>query len=310
MRTVPSPRPSGQEVDERQPNRGQPHERQRDQGSGRDGTGSETVLSVGGSGQRRSNARLRDGVVHRRAGPWSPTTLALLRHLEEVGFTAAPRVVGSGFAADGREMLTFVPGESPQPRPWSDDGAAEVGRLLRQLHDAASTFQEPQDSVWQPWFGRELPGSDPVISHCDLGPWNVIARDGLPVAFVDWEFAGPVDAAWDLAHTAWLNAQLHDDDVSERNGLGGPQDRARQLRLVLDGYGYAAGRRRGFVDMMIEFAVHSARDEAVLGRVTPESGAVDESGYPVLWAVTWRARSASWMLRHRSLLEKVILSTD
>jgi len=248
-------------------------------------------------------------VVLRTAGPWSATTLALLRHLERVGFAAAPRVVGSGFADDGREMLSYVPGESPQPRPWSDEGVAAVGRLLRQLHDAASTFEEQPGSVWQPWFGRALPGSDPVISHCDLGPWNVIAREGLPVAFVDWEFAGPVDAVWDLAHTAWLNAQLCDDDVSERNGLGGPEDRARQLRLVLDGYGYAVRRRRNFVDKMIEFAVHSARDEAVLAKVTPESGAVDESGYPVLWAVTWRARSASWMLRHRSLLEKVILST-
>jgi len=90
--------------------------------------------------------------------------------------------------------------------------------------------------------------------------------------------------------------------------LGGPEDRARQLRLVLDGYGYAVRRRRNFVDKMIEFAVHSARDEAVLAKVTPESGAVDESGYPVLWAVTWRAGSASWMLRHRSVLEKALLA--
>jgi hypothetical protein len=132
----------------------------------------------------------------------------------------------------------------------------------------------------------------------------------VPVAFVDWEFAGPVDALWDVAHTAWLNAQLHDDDVAERNGLGRPEDRARQLRLFLDGYGLPAAGRRGLVDKMIEFAVHSARHEAVLATVTPESAAVDQSGYPVLWAVTWRARSASWMLRHRTLLEKAITSKE
>jgi len=90
---------------------------------------------------------------------------------------------------------------------WNDEGVAEVGGLLRLLHRATSTFAPPVDAYWQPWFGRELPGSEPVISHCDLGPWNIIARDGLPVAFVDWEFVGPVDARWDLAHTAWLNAQ-------------------------------------------------------------------------------------------------------
>lgn len=103
-----------------------------------------------------------------------------------------------------------------------------------------------------------------------------------------------------------MNAQLHDDDVAERNGLGRPEERARQLRLFLDGYGLPPVERTGFVDTMIEFAIHSARDEAVLGQVTPESGAMDEKGYPVLWAVTWRARSVSWMLRHRSLLEAAV----
>lgn len=273
---------------------------------GSEHAGPETALSVYGSGERESNARVRDGVVLRRPGPWSTTTVALLRHLESVGFTGAPRVVGSGFADDGREMLSFVPGESPQPRPWSDEGAAEVGRLLGQLHRATSTFAPPAGAVWQSWFGRELGGTDPVISHCDLGPWNIIARDNLPVAFVDWEFAGPVDAVWDLAHTAWLNAQLHDDDVAEQSGLASPEGRAAQLRVLLDGYGFPLSRRTGFVDKMVEFAIHSTADEAVLGQVTPESGAVDESGYPVLWAVAWRARSASWMLRHRALLERAI----
>lgn len=190
----------------------------------------------------------------------------------------------------------------------SDEAVAEVGRLLRLLHQATSAFAPPAGAVWQPRFGRDLPGSDQVIGHCDLGPWNIIARGGLPVSFVDWEYAGPVGAMWDLAHTAWLNAQLHDDDVAERNGLPGAVDRARQLRLFLDGYGLPVGGRGGFVDRMIEFAVHSARHEAVIGRVTPESGATDDAGYPVLWAVTWRTRAASWMLHHRSLLEEAIAS--
>jgi hypothetical protein len=268
--------------------------------------GSETPLWIAGSGERDSKARRREGVVLREAGPWSATTLALLRHLENVGFSGAPRVVGDGFIEDGREMLSFVPGESPQPHPWSDEAVFEVGRLLRDLHRATASFDPPPAAVWQTWFGRELPGSIPVISHCDLGPWNVIAREGRPVAFVDWEFAGPVDADWDVAHTGWLNAQLHDDDVAEQHGLGSPHDRARQLRLLLDGYELPSRRRRGFVDKMVEFAVHSARDEAVQAGVTPESAAVDASGYPVLWGVTWRTRSASWMLRHRSVLEDAI----
>jgi hypothetical protein len=268
----------------------------------------ETALWVAGNGSRQSNARRRGDVVLRRAGPWSATTMALLRHLEAVGFPGAPRVVGSGFAEDGRETASYIPGQSPQPYRWSDDAVVEVGRLLGALHRATASFVPPSNAVWQEWFGRELGGADRVISHCDPGPWNIVGREGRPVAFVDWEFAGPVDALWDLAHTAWLNAQLHDDDVAEENELGGPEDRARQLRLLVDGYGLGRRRRAALVETMIELAIHSARDEAVRGRVTQQSGSADQSGYPVLWAVTWRTRSASWMLRHRSLLEAAVAS--
>src|SRR5580658_4955277 len=107
--------------------------------------GQETSFSVPGEDERPSKAAVRDGVVFRESGPWSATTLALLRHLEAVGFSAAPRVIGSGMADDGREMLSFVPGTSPQPHPWSDDAVAEVGRLLGQLHRATSAFEPPVD---------------------------------------------------------------------------------------------------------------------------------------------------------------------
>src|SRR5260221_1593157 len=170
----------------------------------------EVPLEVWGSGAPQSKARQRAGVVYREAGPWSGAVLALLRHLENAGFAAAPRVVGSGFAAAGREMVTYIPGASPQPYAWSEDAVAGVGTLLRELHAAAASFIPPPGACWKAWFGRELPGSQPVIGHCDTGPWNIIARDGRPAALVDFEFAGPVDAIWELAQAACLNAQLHD----------------------------------------------------------------------------------------------------
>ncbi len=146
-----------------------------------------------------------------------------------------------------------------------------------------------------------------MIGHGDLGPWNVVAQGGIPVAFIDWEFAGPVDAVWELAEAVWLNAQLHDDDIAEKFGLPSAARRSQQVRLLLDAYGLPAAERAGFVDRMIEFAVHSARSEAVQYGVTPDTAAaVDPSGYPVLWAITWRARSASWMLRNRPILERAL----
>jgi Phosphotransferase enzyme family len=267
----------------------------------------EVPLEVWGSGAQSSKARRRAGVVYREAGPWSSAVLALLRHLEHAGFAGAPRVVGSGFAADGREMVTWIPGASPQPYAWSEDVVAGVGTLLRELHAAAATFIPPPGACWKAWFGRELPGSQPVIGHGDTGPWNIIARDGRPTALVDFEFAGPVDAIWDLAQAAWLNAQLHDDDVAERLGLPDLAGRARQLRLILDGYGLPTCQRGDFVDKMITFAVHSARAETVEFGVTPQTIAgVTSTGYPFVWGITWRVRSASWMLTNRTRLQRAI----
>ena len=50
-------------------------------------------------------------VVVREAGPWTATVHSLLRHLEDVGFAGAPRVVGSGFDTEGRETLRYIDGE-------------------------------------------------------------------------------------------------------------------------------------------------------------------------------------------------------
>ena len=248
----------------------------------------------------------RGEVVFRSAKPQSRTVLRLLAHLAAEGFGAAPEPVGDGFAPDGREQHTFVEGSSPHPAAWSDDAVAEIGRLLRRLHDLTSDFEPGPDAVWAPWFARSLPGTRPVIGHGDLGPWNVLARDGVPVAFVDWDNAGPVDAQWELAQTAWLNAQLHDDDVAIRRDLPSADARARQLGLLLDGYGLRRVERTGFVDRMIEFAVRSAREEAALHEVGPDTESPTADGYPILWGVTWRTRAAAWMLDHRALLDAAV----
>jgi hypothetical protein len=267
----------------------------------------ERRLPVPGSHGEQSRASLRAGVIYRDPGSWSPAVLALLRHLERAGFTGAPRVVGSGFAADGREMVSYIEGSSPHPRAWPEDAVGGVGRLLAGLHAAGATFVPAPDAAWKPWFGRGLPGSRPVFGHCDTGPWNIVAVGGQPAALIDFEFAGPVDAIWDLAQAAWQNAQLHDDDIAERYDLPDAAARARQLKLILDGYGLPRRDRDDFVDKMITFAVHDARAEAVGAGVTPEAvSATTPTGYPYAWAITWRARSASWMLTNRTLLQRAI----
>jgi hypothetical protein len=271
------------------------------------------------SGGGRTAVHRRGDVVVRDTGPWTPAVHGLLRHLEAVGFAAAPRLVGTGFGEDGREALTFIEGEFTQPGPWSIEGAAALGRMLRDLHEATSSFRPAPGAVWFPWHGRHLGGGGPhrvigprvigprvigprVIGHCDVAPWNIVARDGLPVGLIDWETAGPVDPLVELAQLCWLNAKLHDDIVAELEGLPPLADRARQLAAIVDGYGLTARQRAGFLTTIIEFAITDTAWEADDAGVTPEM-----TSHPVAcWAMAWRARSAAWIIRHRPALESAL----
>lgn len=97
----------------------------------------------------------------------------------------------------------------------------------------------------------------------------------------------------------WLNAQLHDDDVAERAGLGSAEDRARQVGLIADGYRLGAAERAELVEMIITVAVQDAADQAIEASITPDRG--DPA---CLWGLAWRIRSAAWVQRHRRLLER------
>lgn len=144
----------------------------------------------------------RGDVVLRPAGAWTPAVHALLRHLEAAGYAAAPRVVGTGFAPDGREIVGFIPGEVENPRPWRDEALPLLGRMLRGLHDAAAGFRPPPGARWRrrfPFVPLPEEDGDLVTGHGDVAPWNVVARGGLPVALVDWEYAGPIPRRLELA---------------------------------------------------------------------------------------------------------------
>jgi hypothetical protein len=248
-------------------------------------------------------------VVVRETGPWAKTVHTLLRHLEDVGFAGAPRLIDSGFDSEGREILSYIEGEFTQPGPWTLEGAYAVGKLLRDLHDATASYRPPTDAIWYPWFGRSLGGPDRVIGHCDFAPWNIVARNGLPIALIDWDFAGPVDPLVELAQVCWLNAKLHDDLVAKREGLPPLADRAKQLRAIVDAYGLSKKQRQGFVDQIIDFVVCDTAEQADDVGVDPyttdsEPAWVDKD---VVWALTWRARAAAWLIRHRSTLQNALL---
>ncbi|WP_238403111.1 phosphotransferase [Paenibacillus mesophilus] len=197
-------------------------------------------------------------------------------------------------------MLSFIEGEFVHPGPWSDDAIVEVGKMLRRLHDATAMFEPAADAVWKPWFLRDLGGPHYVFSHGDIAPWNMVTREGFPFALIDWEFAGPIDPMVELARVCWLFPQLHDDDVAERVGLPSLDVRARQLRLLVDAYGVDPIQRRSLFDLILEVVIRETAEEAIEKQVTPNC-------HGPLWGLAWRARAASWIVRHRIVLQKALL---
>jgi len=263
------------------------------------GSGADDGQKLTGGG--RTAVVRRGSVVHRQAGPWSATVLHLLGHLEAVGFTGAPQVVGSGFDELGRETVSYLHGWTAHPRAWPPQWLPEIGLLLRELHEATAGYLPPAGAIWRPWFGRRLGGGPTVIGHCDVGPWNLLAHDDAGMALIDWENAGPVDPLVELAQACWLNAQLHDDDIAAANDLPAIRDRARHLRLIVDGYRLPAAERPRLVSLMIELAMQDAAEQARDAGVTPTF-----TDPAPLWGITWRTRSAAWMLTHRRTLSQAL----
>jgi hypothetical protein len=188
--------------------------------------------------------------VRRVTGTWTPAVHALLQHLERVGFGGAPRV--RGIDDHGREILTFIDGAVPYapevPREiWSDDALAHAAQLTRQYHDAAATFDPPAGADW-----RYLPGAPrrgEIVCHNDLAPWNTVYDRNLPFAFIDWDFAAPAPALWDVAYAAWRFVPLNYNGVpGSEQGLD-VGEYARRLRLFCDEYGL--GERQGLLDVVM-----------------------------------------------------------
>ncbi|MEU8662504.1 phosphotransferase [Actinoplanes philippinensis] len=183
-------------------------------------------------------------VVHKRASPWTATVHALLRHLEGAGFDGAPRALG--FDEQGREMVTYLPGEVVGGRiPWpgwvfSDAILVQVGQWLRRLHDVTAGFRPPDGERW--FTGaRMAPGM--VVGHQDAAPYNAVVRDGRLAGFFDWDTAGPSPREVDLAFSVLSWVPLYPSDAAAQLGFGAPDDRSRRLHLMLDAYGYDGDRR-------------------------------------------------------------------
>ena len=199
--------------------------------------------------------------VLRPSSSHSGSIHAFLRALRQAGFEGAPRPIGVD--EDGRERLMFIDGEVPVPPypDWSqsDSALASIARLLRGLHDAARRF-DPQGLTWNDALADPAGGT--IVCHNDVEPSNVVFRDGVAVALLDFEFAAPGRPVYDLAQMARVCVPI--DGEVDRARLGyRPADLPARLRLVADAYGLD---RDGRAELLTTMDVAFARIEAAIRR--------------------------------------------
>jgi aminoglycoside phosphotransferase (APT) family kinase protein len=216
--------------------------------------------------------------VRRIRGPWTPAVHALLRHLEDVGFDGAPRVLGIDSA--GREVLSHIAGDDSHharnPALHSDAALVEVARLIRRFHHAVAGFVPPADARWQFLEGAPREG---IICHNDLAPVNAVFHRGHLAAFIDWDFAAPASPVWDLACAAWSFVPLADDGFCRRYGYP-LVPRGPRLSLLCDSYGLEGEDRSAFLDVCRDREVATVetirlgaqRGNAAYARVWKETG--------------------------------------
>lgn len=174
--------------------------------------------------------------VHRDSGPWTPTVHELLRHLRNNGFDGAP--VPLGINENGREVLEFIDGVDGREVGPTDASLRSAITLIRRFHDASVGFDPGERAVWNTAAFMVDQSGDPaqIVAHNDLGTWNLIYRDGLAVAIIDWDFAAPASRLWDLASAAWCSTPMYPDDLILRLGYD-PSERPNRFGIICDTYG-------------------------------------------------------------------------
>jgi hypothetical protein len=195
-------------------------------------TGEREVALPGGVANRGLVVRVGD-TVRRPLRRTSPAIHALLRHLEDVGFSGAPRFLG--IDEQGREVLGYIPGTTVlRPYPdWAltDEALVSVAQLLRAYHGAVAGF-DPRAHEWPASPPEPFAGG--LVSHNDPNLDNVVFREGRAVGLIDFDLASPGSRLWDVACAARMWAPLRPDPAI----LDARRGRAfARFRLFLDAYG-------------------------------------------------------------------------
>ncbi|WP_088043392.1 phosphotransferase [Bacillus sp. EAC] len=158
------------------------------------------------SGGNVSNVYRSGDTVRRDLKSDSLKIHKLLKHLENKGFSYAPKFIG--IDDKGREILSFIEGEAGnyplKEYMWSDDVLIEIAKMLRLYHDSVSDFSF--DDNWQSI--DNTPHQNEVLCHNDFAIYNIIFNNERPIGIIDFDVAGPGPRLWDIAYTLYTCVPL------------------------------------------------------------------------------------------------------
>jgi hypothetical protein len=200
------------------------------------------------SGNLNAVVRL-DNHVHRPTGSWTPAVHCLLNHLKTKRLEGIPEVIG--FDKQGREVLTFIEGESGANIPgwvFEPNTLMQVGSWLRNYHQAVADFQEPNGAAWRMCWAPMK--TDEIICHFDVAPRNLVLQPSGKIAVIDFEAAAPGDARLELGKVC--NNFLAFSDQGDSVAL---HESVQRTRILCQSYGWKD--KKLIVPWMIKAASHS-----------------------------------------------------
>ena len=139
----------------------------------------------------------------------------------------------------------------------------------------------------RPATAGQIAGRAELVSHRDYYPGNVVFRDGLPVALIDFDLAMPTTRLYDIANALWYWAPLR--DPRDRAPAFADADIPHRVAVFADAYGMTARHRAELAPFAVDMARRYHEDSRVSAELDPvfrklwEDGAKDELPRAEAW---------------------------
>lgn len=133
-----------------------------------------------------------------------------------------------------------------------------------------------------------------MVCHHDPGPNNVVFRDGVPTALIDFDTAAPGSPLEDLGYMAWTWC------ISSKPTAPAVEDQAAQVRVLADAYGLDTMARGALVDSILERQIRNARFWAEQGLA---SDGLPASAEAIAQRIAWSRREHAFVNTHRQIFD-------